>query len=134
MTELTKRFRFGAPAEFLNPLAQIFFAINLIDGLSFLFFSGSSAVQSIGFAALAPHLVVPFGVLLLVVSLLNVALLVTNRFYWGTAAAMLGFLVWVFATVLYLTGGLYLAMLIHPLPQVAFWAWYFFAVKRLKEK
>lgn len=128
------RFKFDAPAEFLNPLAQIFFAINIVDAIAFLFFADSTGVTTIGFATLAPHLVIPFGTVLLMVSLLNVALLLTNKFYWGTAAAMLGFTTWLFAVVLYATGGLWLALLIHPLPQVAFWSWYFFMVKRLKDK
>jgi len=127
------RVKFGAPAEFLNPLAQIFFVINLVNGIVFTFLSNVAGVGAISFVSMAPHLVVPFGIVLLVLSAMNICVMITEHYYFGTAAAMLGFLAWTYMTVLYLTGGLWFAMIIYPLPQVAFWSWYFFAVKKLKD-
>lgn len=127
------RLKFGAPAEFLNPLAQIFFVINLVNGLVFTFLSHTGGVEAISFVSIVPHLVIPFGIVLLVLSAMNIFVLITEHFYLGTAAAMLGFVTWLYMAILYLTGSLWFAMIIYPLPQVAFWSWYFFAVKRLKE-
>lgn len=129
-----QRLRYDAPAEFLNPLAQIFLVINLADAIAFLFFSHTAAVQSIGLVGLAgPVLTVVFAVALIALVVLNTALLVTGKWRFGTAAAMLGFMIWTYATVLYAVGGLWLALIIHPLAQVAFWSWYFFMVKKYKD-
>lgn len=132
VTTLREKLKFKAPAEFLNPLAQIFFFVSLVNGLVFTFLSGTGAVQGISLAIIAPYIVVPFGIVLLVLSAANLYVVTTEHYSLGTAAAMLGFVTWLYVVILYLIGGLWLAMIIYPLPQVAFWSWYFFMVRRLK--
>lgn len=127
------KFRFDPPVEFLNPLAQIFFVIGLVNGFTFTFFSHSQAVQAISFTTLAPHVVVPFGIILLILTAVNIWVLAGQHHRLGTAAAMLGFVAWLYMSILYIISGLWLAVVIYPLPQTVFWCWYFFAVKRLKE-
>lgn len=126
--------KFDPPAEFLNPLAQIFFIINLLNGLVFTLFSNTSAVEGISFAIMVPDLVIPFGLVLLFLSALNLLVVYTKKYQYGKGAAMLGFVTWLYPVILYAIDGLWLPIIVYPLPQVAFWAWYYFVVRVLQRQ
>lgn len=113
--------------------SHLFFFITFIFGLAFALpasFSGAGVTELYQFAAQA-HILVPYiwGYWLVAASILNVVVLLTRTKYLSSFPSMMGFTGWLFATIAYAATGFWLGLIVSSVPQMIFWAWYFFRVK-----
>lgn len=134
MRDFLWRFTHDRDGNTLNPLMHIFFFVTLINGLFFTFSTHSDSVKE---SALYRHTTDAFGnaplpiwgvCAMLVVAINTVAIVFRHRSLLGWGG-MLGFGVWCFAAFIYLQDGLWFQLLAGAIPQIAFWAWYYFRVK-----
>jgi hypothetical protein len=124
----------GSP---INPLAHLFFYITFVFGAAYVFFGDTAPVQaSILFieskSQFNSSVLSIWGVAAIITTMLNTWLIGsenTKNSHWG---AMLGFLLWMYAFLVYALGGFWFQLLATAIPNLAFWAWYYFAIIRYR--
>lgn len=118
----------------INPLLYPFLWATGIYGLGFAFLGHWSGVSSsslyTAFALVHHWLPALWGFAAVLATILAIALMLTRYSgHLGHAAALLGFLVWVFAGCIYAINGYWLVMLTVAAPNIYFWAFYYLRVK-----
>lgn len=118
----------------INPLFYPFLLATFAYGLGFTAFPWWSGVNSSSlFSAMSaiqftlPHL---WGIFALLAGIFAMILVLFRRGGWlGETAAMFGFLVWLFAGIVYALGGYWMVFLSVTGPNMYFWGWYYIRVK-----
>lgn len=113
---------------------HIFFWMTFVNGLFFSVLDNTNGVQE---SVLYQHtrdafgaLPLPiWGVCAMLVTVINTTAIYFRHRSWLGAGGMLGFGLWTFAFFIYLQDGLWFQMLAGAVPNMAFWAWYYFRVK-----
>lgn len=123
----------------VNPLLYPFLFQTFVYGLGFstFFWWGGVSSSSLFQAMLAVHSFIPvvWGGFAVLATLLAVVLFLTRRAGWfGEVASILGFLVWLFAAIIYAMNGFWLVLLTVTGPALFFWTWYYMRVKDLQRK
>lgn len=118
----------------LNPLIYIFFYLTAVNGIFFTFLTSLDTVQQ---SVLYQHTRDAFGTMplpiwgvcaMLAVAINLTAILGRHRKLLGYGG-MLGFGVWLFAGFIYVQDLLWFQALVGAVPNLIFWAWYYFRVK-----
>ena len=112
-----------------NMLAYLFLAVNLFYGITFTFFTSSTAVQASAFAAAAlPS--VAFGVATLSLFVLTMVTIATRNRFLGEIMGFWGVVVWSYGAFLYMAVGLWFPAQVIYVPQILFWTFWYIGVKR----
>jgi hypothetical protein len=117
----------------INPLFYPFLWATFVYGLGFVVFgsfnfvSVSSLFQA--FYTIHPWLPRVWGGFAIVAGAAAMALLLLRHGKWGDIASMFGFLVWLFALIVYALNGFWLVLLTVTVPNLYFWVYYYFKVK-----
>lgn len=136
MTNYVRRLIYidAAEKQKINPLFYPFLFASLLYALGFTFLGWWTGVStsSLHTAMTAIHVWLPeaWGVVTLVAVVFALILLLGRR--WanlGEYAAMMGFLVWTFAAMVYILNGYWLVLLSVALPNAFFWCYYYVRVK-----
>lgn len=132
MTDYIKRLVYIDEAEKVkvNPLIWPFFACIIVYGLGFAFFGGFDFVSSSSlfqsFDSVHTWLPQVWGVAALLSGLAAVTMVLFRKAFLGGAAAMNGFLVWLFAVIVYLLNGYLLVAISVGAVNLYFWVYYYF--------
>jgi len=117
----------------INPLVWPFFIAITVYGLGFLFFtpfdwvSTSSLFQS--FDSLHHWLPQIWGFFAFLSGVAAFTMVLYRRTFLGGTAAMSGFLVWLFAALLYISNGYYLVAVTVAGVNLYFWVYYYFRLR-----
>lgn len=133
MHKYIKRMFYRTNGELLNPLYHIFFWITLTMGLTFAFFPFSSgAVLSILYQQtqlnLPDFITSVWGLILVVISILNVLMLWFRTRGLGQVVGLSGACAWLYACIIYVFAHYWFGLLTLSLPNLAFWVYYYFKV------
>jgi hypothetical protein len=113
---------------------HLFLMVTLVAGIWFAFFGWTDIVQaSLLWQAtnvnLASGVMNVWGYAALAVTALNTYAIGWAKRRLHNAAAMGGFLLWLYAAVLYVTGGYFFHLTVVGIPNMLFWAYYYVATK-----
>lgn len=135
MTNYIKRFIYLDDEQNykINPLIWPFLFAIIVYGLGFALFpdfyfvNSSSLFQSIN--GVHDWLPVAWGTGAALAGTSALTMVALRRSVFGATAAMLGFLVWLFAAILYLINGYILVLLTVACPNLYFWVFYYMRLK-----
>ena len=118
----------------INPLFYPFLFATFVYGFGFLFFGWWSGVESSSLyqSFYGLHSILPaiWGVCATAAGLFAMALLLFRHGAYGHVAAQFGWLVWLFAAIVYGIGGYWLPLFTVAVPNAYFWVYYYFKVKQ----
>lgn len=135
MVNYVKRFVYVDSTETrkVNPLFYPFLVSTFLYGLGFATLNWWSGVSSSSlfqaFFAIHPWLPIIWGVAAVLAATAALVLLLRRKGRFGELAAMFGFLVWLFALIIYAMNGFWLVMATVAAPNLYFWIYYYFKVK-----
>ena len=122
----------------INPLLYPPLLATLVYGSGVVFFGWwdgvalSSLYQAM--SGMYPWLPQIWGLFAMVSAASAAVLLLIRRGWWGETAAMTGFLSWMFALFVYMTGGYWLVVITVTLPNLYFWTYYYLSVKEFMRR
>lgn len=118
-----------------NSLSYIFFFQTLAFGVAYTFFGHTDTVSNsilyvetqnaFGFIPLPI-----WGVCAMLVTVANIAGILTEKVSVVKSSALVGFMLWLFASIVYLLSDSYFQLAVGGFVQVYFWIWYYFRVGR----
>jgi hypothetical protein len=111
-----------------------FLFMTAVPGIAYTFFGGSQTVQaSILYGLTAVQLgtvgVSVWGIACMAAVVIALVNILMRKKWAGRTAPVLGFMVWTYALIVYLTNGFYYQLLVFALPQVVFWVWHYLRVE-----
>lgn len=135
MNKYVSRLYYLRPGEPHNPLMWPFLIITIALGIAFTFFTGTEPVQaSVLYKLTIAHLpdvtASVWGIAALCVSGLQIASNMLRKQWLGRFQTWAGTLLWLYAVMLYGIYGFWLQLFTSGLPNLVFWIWYFFYVRR----
>lgn len=119
----------------IHPAVHIFLLLTFTAGVWFTFFGWTAPVQAsllwqVTNVHFVPLVMNGWGVGALLTTVTNTIGITMRRARLHNIAAMCGFMLWLYATVLYSWGALWFHVTVIALPNLAFWAYYYIATKR----
>lgn len=143
MTDYVKRLVYidNEQTTKINPLVWPFFIAITIYGLGFLFFTpfdwvaSSSLFQS--FNGVHTWLPQVWGFFAFIAGLASTTMVLFRKSFLGATAAMSGFLVWLFALIMYTLNGYFLVAVTVAGVNLYFWVFYYFRLRwylRMKKR
>lgn len=121
----------------INFLAAVLLYITFALGMCFTFFpKASGADDSVLYQATTTHVgagyINIFGIVLLIVTALNITTLLARHPMLGDLAALLGFMSWVFVGTMYGIVGFWYGVFIYAVPNITYWVWYYRRISYLR--
>jgi cellulose synthase/poly-beta-1,6-N-acetylglucosamine synthase-like glycosyltransferase len=134
-----KRITESARGELFNPLLWPFLLATLAYGIGFSIFinSGIGTQSSTLFMAMAAiHPIAPFiwGLIAMFTILGGLTFLLFNIPPWGKISGVVGFMLWLFASVCYGFYGNWLLVFALTVPNMWFWIWQYISLSRFREE
>lgn len=125
MKNILHNLRYRADGEEINPLAHLFFAQLFIFGFFYTFLNGITSVQQsilyIQSRAEFGHITTSaWGILAIIASILNMYTIARRKRRFATWGILLGFMLWVYALLLYSTHGYWFQFAVS-IPNLFFW-------------
>lgn len=124
--------------KFINPLIYPFLLGTLIYGIGFAFLGDWSGVASSSLyqAMLSMHSSIPvaWGIGASMASGFAIILLLRRRGWWGGIASITGWMVWLFAAIVYAMEGYWLVFLTVALVYGYFWVYYYLSIKDFQRR
>ena len=119
--------------EYINPLAHVFFYITFIFGAAFTFFGYTDTVRTAVLYAQSERQfgswsLSAWGVCAMIVTVWNTYIIIARKP--NSAGAMLGFMLWLYAVLIYLSGDFYFQILVAAVPNLIFWGWWYIRLRR----
>ena len=118
---------------YINPLAHIFFYITFVFGMAFTFFGKTDTVReavlySESQRQFGEWSLSVWGVCAMLVSVWNTYIIIARKP--NSFGAMLGFALWLYAVLIYLSGDFYFQILVAAVPNLIFWGWWYIRLSR----
>lgn len=134
MKKIWDRFRYVSEGVPQNPLMYLFFLITAAYGVAFTFFQHTEAVTGtilyqLTLANLGPHVLSLWGVVAILVIAGTLVGIYVRKTWLGQAVSMGGFLLWVYSLFLYGLNGFILQVFGLAIPNMLFWAWWYFIIQ-----
>ena len=116
------------------PPVHLFFMITALFGVAFVFFSdplGASQTvlyeeTTVNIASWAANIWGSFAILSCLTMVIAFQIRSKRA---ATAGTMIGFMVWLYALVMYIIGGFFFGVLVAALPNMLFWGWLYFVAR-----
>lgn len=135
MKKYINRVLYRSPGKQLPFLIYPFLLMTAAPGFAYVFFSSTNTVSasilftltSVTFGSI---FVSVWGVAAVVAVLLALVNIVFRKKWAGRSAPMLGFMVWLYALIIYLDSSFILQAIGYAIPQMLFWAWHYVRVEQ----
>lgn len=133
--DVWKRLVYRTPGKMHNFLMYPFLLMTASYGVALTFFQHTTPVQesilySLTVISLPESVLSVWGVVALVVSVVNFVALILRKRSLGTFVSMLGFLLWLYAFWLYLLNYYVLQLFFAAIPNLMFWGWYYVSINK----
>lgn len=129
-----KRLVYRSEGQLFNPLMHIFLFITLVFGVAFgiaphVFGADQTVLYAQTLINIGHNASSAWGWGLILVTIGNTVLLATRIRWLGGIVSCCGFMLWLYALITYMATGYWLGSFAAALPNLLFWAWYYFRVK-----
>lgn len=117
---------------YFNPLVHIFFYITFVFGFSFTFLNDTENIKNVILFAqseksIGYFVISVWGVAAMLITIANTYSVVNRKF--SPAPALLGFMLWLYAGVIYGMTGFYFQLAVVGVPNLIFWGWYYVQIR-----
>jgi hypothetical protein len=134
MSDFIRHFTHITKTEKQNPLLYLFLLETLVWGVAFAFFSAASPVTDsflhmLTVATFGSTFAFVWGIMAILAVLGSLAGIYLRRSWLGQAVSLTGFCIWLYATIMYISGGYMLHLFAVALPNLLFWLWWFFLIQ-----
>ena len=131
--ELLRRLVYRKPGQYHNFLMHPFLLMTASYGVALTFFAHTAPVQqsilySLTVLVLPKVVMSAWGIVALVVTVLNFVGVVVRNKTLGTTVAMLGFMLWFYAFFVYALSGFWVQVFFAAIPNLMFWGWYYYTI------
>lgn len=133
-TRLTR----SARGEFFNPLIYPFLLTTFAYGVGFVVFRFSAAVREsslyIAMYTIDPLIPLVWGAMALLVITIGMYVLIFDKPPIGKANCFVAWMLWLFAGIVYILTGGWLALFSVAAPSLMFWTWQYFSLAKFRQQ